>query len=1010
QRLERSAGRAYRLSIEKPGVLDQLFLRLCERRPPAAGEVEIAVDAAGLNFKDVMTAMGIYPGAQSLMLGGECVGRIVAVGEGVRDLQVGQEVVAVTPGSFATHVTVAVSRVTARPASLDPIQAAALPIAYMTAWYGLVHLAHLQPGERVLIHSATGGTGLAAVHIARYLGAEVFATAGTEGKREWLRAQGVRLVMDSRALDFSAQVLAATAGAGVDVVLNSLSGPAIEASFAALGQDGRFIELSKTDIYSDRPLGLLPFRRSLSYSAVDLAALSENRPERFGRLLREVMDLISASRLPTLPIETVPITRAADAFRKMAQAQHIGKLVLTLSESDALVRSQPRTEVPIRSHGSYLITGGLGALGLKVAQWLGDRGAGHLVLMGRAGDLSFEQRIAVSGLVAKGTRVSIAKGDVANRAQLEQILADIQGSGMPLCGIVHAAGALDDGLIMQQTPLRFRTVMGPKLQGAWHLHELTRHKPLDFFVMYSSAAGLLGSAGQANYAAANTFLDALAHHRHALGLPALSVDWGAFSEVGLATEQENRGARLATRGIDSLTPDQGIAALDRLLQNEVAQMGVVPLDVQRWGEFYRAVATSRRLSRLHSELPKELRSEGGVQELRVRLLAAEPKVRGALLAEVLLAQVAQVLRLAENQIAVTVPLSSLGMDSLMGLELRNRIESVLGIRVPASLLWTHPTVAVLSDYLQRALVPDERASGRTKERGKSLPFFGPAASEPGSLSASAMAAGPTRGSALVRLHSASTPKLHLVCFPPGGGGPELFQRFTTKLPLLVNISAVHLPGRSARLTEPPYGDMRQVLSGIRDELLSVCKSEIPVAFVGHSFGSVLAFEAAHDLANKGLAHPIHLFVSACASPRRGSELERYLGQGRQDASGKFSSDTLSDGELLELLRRAGALGRGAEKLDDDELAAFFIPTLRADLRVLRTYVHEDKRVVPIPITAIIGRQDPMIDADRIMEWMGHTSDSFAARIICADHGIRYEHMWSVISSQLAPLLDVPLDP
>jgi len=1010
-RKERAAGQPFRLNIEQPGVLDHLFLQRCVRRPPGPNEVEISVEAAGLNFMDVMTAMGIRPGANGApaLLGNECAGRVVAVGEGVQDLHIGQAVVAATPGSFATHVTVASCKVVTRPERLDAAQAAALPIAYMTAWYGLVHLARLRAGERVLIHSATGGTGLAAVHIARHLGAEIFATAGSEQKREWLRAQGIRHVMDSRSLDFASQILAATQDEGVDVVLNSLSGSAIEASFSALGQDGRFIELGKTDIYSDRPLGLSPFKKSLSYSAVDLAALSERRPERFGRLLSEVMSLIAAAVLPPLPLEAVPISRAADAFRKMAQAQHMGKLVLTLSEPDVLVRSPQRAEVPIRSDASYLVTGGLGGLGLKIAEWLGSQGAGHLVLMGRAGDVSFEQRACVSALVAKGTRVSIAKGDVANRLQLEHILSDIQGSGMPLRGIVHAAGALDDGLIMQQTPLRFRTVMGPKVQGAWHLHELTRAVALDFFVMYSSAAGLLGSAGQANYAAANTFLDALAHHRRSYGLPALSIDWGAFSEVGLASEQENRGARLATRGMESLTPEQGIVALHRLLANDVVQMGVVPLDVQRWGEFYRAAASARRLSCLHSAAAQEPRSEQGAHELRVRLAQAVPTERANLLAEILLKQAAQVLRLSANQIPISVPLSTLGMDSLMGLELRNRIESVLGIRVPASLLWTHPTVAVLSEYLLREVTPDSRQVPRPKEPAKHAPPLTPPGQAAGSVALSSTGPVGSRGSALIRLHTAASPKLHLICFPPGGGGPELFQRWATKLPQLVSISGLHLPGRGARLTEPPYSDMRQLLHGIRDELTGALDSGTPVAFVGHSFGSVLAFEAACQIAVPGRTWPVHLFVSACAAPRRGSELERYLGFGKQDVQGTFSSDALSDAELLDILRRAGALGRGADKLDEDELAAFFIPTLRADLRVLRTYTREEKRVLPIPITAIVGRQDPMIDANHITEWMGHTSDSFSARIICADHGIRYEQMWSIISSQLASLLDVPAE-
>jgi acyl transferase domain-containing protein/surfactin synthase thioesterase subunit/D-arabinose 1-dehydrogenase-like Zn-dependent alcohol dehydrogenase/acyl carrier protein len=1004
-RTEPARGRPFRLSIEKLGVLDHVLPRICERRPPALGEVEIAVEAAGLNFADVLKALGIYPGTQGrpVVLGGECAGRITAIGEGISGLHLGQDVIAIAPGSFGTHVTVSAQNVVRRPPQIEAVQAAALPLSYMTAWYALVHLGRLRAGERVLIHSATGGTGLAAIHIARHLGAEVLATAGTEAKREWLRRQGIAAVMDSRSFDFSDQVLAATGGEGVDVVLNSLSGPAIEASLAVLGQDGRFIELGKTDIYANRALELGPFKKSLSYHAVDLAALGEHRPQRFAALLAEVMSLIEKGMLPPLPVEAVPIARAVDAFRKMAQTQHIGKLVLTLCDLDGQVRVPVRDKVTIRGDASYLVTGGLGGLGLKVAEWLAKQGAGHLILMRRAGDLSFEQRAVVSALAARGTRVSIAKGDVGNRAQLEKILADIHNSGMPLRGIIHAAGTLDDGLVMQQTPLRFRTVMGPKVQGAWHLHELTRKQPLDFFVMYASAAGLLGSPGQANYAAANTFLDALAHHRRSLGLPALSIDWGAFSEVGLAAAQDNRGARLASRGMHSLTPEQGIDALGRLLAGAQVQMGVVAIDMNQWGAAHRATARSRRLSPLQTKHRGEPRREQEAQELLARLVTADPAGRAAMLTEILLLQVAQVLRLPETQIAPSAPLTTLGMDSLMGLDLRNRIESVLGIRLPASLLLTHPTVNGLADHIKCEIEDGEQIARKsyirtpaTQKLIRSIPdstFLPPEANNPS----------PSRGIALVRIHIAPTPKLHLICFPPGGGGPELFLRWTTKMPDSISISGLHLPGRGARLTETPYSDISQLLDGICEELVHILKEDTPVAFVGHSLGSIIAFETAQQLLRTHGVHPIHLYMSACPAPHRGAELEHQLGFGTQNASSTFSSDTLSDAELLGALRRAGALGRGAEKLDDDELAAFFVPALRADLRVLRSYRQATLAALPVPITAIVGRHDPLVDANQITDWMKYTSGSFAARIIPADHGIRYEQLWNIISATLAPL-------
>jgi len=411
------------------------------------------------------------------------------------------------------------------------------------------------------------------------------------------------------------------------------------------------------------------------------------------------MILFLEGALAPSPVECLSISQAPEAFRKMAQARYTGKLVLTLQESSVQIRVPASSSAVIRADGSYLVTGGLGGLGLSVAGWLAARGAGHLVLVGRSGAASAEQQAAVAGLEARGARVTVAKADIADRAQVERVLGEVAATGMPLRGLVHAAGILDDGLLQQQTPERFRAVMAPKVMGALHLHALTSKAPLDFFVLYASAAGLLGSPGQGNYAAANTFLDALAHHRRARGLSGLSIDWGVFSEVGLAAAQENRGARLASRGMRNLTPGEGLWALERLLDSDRPQVGVVPLDMRQWVEFYPAAASSRVLSPLAAAPRSGAHGPAGDQGLLARLAAAEPGARARLLEEVLRAQASQVLRIPEDKLDADAPFTSLGMDSLMGLELRNRIESTLGINIPVTLLWTYPTVVSLSKHL-----------------------------------------------------------------------------------------------------------------------------------------------------------------------------------------------------------------------------------------------------------------------------------------------------------------------
>ena len=379
------AGTPYRLAARQTGTLDGLALQTLSRRLPGPGEVEIEVVAAGLNFSDVMKALGMYPGLPDgpVSLGAECSGRITAVGEGVDNLHVGDEVLAVAGFAFGSHVMTRAEFVALKPPGVNFEEAATLPIAFLTASYALEYLGRLGPGERVLIHAASGGVGLAAVQLARRAGAEVFATAGTPEKREYLRTLGIEGVMDSRSLDFADEVLQRTGGRGVDVILNSLPGEAIPRGIASLADYGRFLEIGKRDIYQNARLGLLPFHKNLSFFAIDLDRVIRERPALLGSMLRDVVRRVSGGQLTPLPHRAWPIADGVDAFRFMQHGRHIGKVVLSLG--DRAIAPIPAEDEPLtfRSDASYLITGGLGGFGLAVARWMAGRGAGTLVLMGR---------------------------------------------------------------------------------------------------------------------------------------------------------------------------------------------------------------------------------------------------------------------------------------------------------------------------------------------------------------------------------------------------------------------------------------------------------------------------------------------------------------------------------------------------------------------------------------------------------------------------------------------------
>ncbi|MFJ5927356.1 SDR family NAD(P)-dependent oxidoreductase [Kitasatospora sp. NPDC092948] len=715
RRYDRARDTNLRVLAERPGILESLVPTVWRRTAPGPGQVEIEVAAAGLNFNDLLKAMGDCPGVPNgvVPLGGECAGRVVAVGEGVDDLRVGDPVMAVAGSTMAEFTTTGRHLVAPRPEGLTDEQAAGVPIAFLTAVYGLEYLGRLAPGETVLIHSAAGGVGLAAIQVARRCGAEVFATAGTEEKRELLRSLGVAHVLDSRSLEFADRIAAATGGRGVDVVLNSLAGEAFARSMELLAPGGRFVEIGKRDVYGDTPLGMRLLRDNRSFAAVDLEYSFAEQPALVRHLFAEVAEGFARGEFGALPVTAFGYGEAAEAFSFMAKARHTGKIVL---------RPDERPEVAVRADlppvgpgASYLVTGGLGGLGLATARYLADQGARHLVLVGRSAP-SAEAEAAITELRERGVSVLVRPVDVSRRAELDALLAEVDAELPPLGGVVHTAGVLDDGLLPQLDQQRFQAVARPKAAGAWHLHEATRERELDFFVLYSSAAALLGSASQANYAAANAFLDGLALHRRARGLPALSIAWGPWSEVGLAARPD-RGGALSTRGVLSLSPADGIAAFDRLMRTTDPLACVLPLDRERLAESAAGGLLPALLLDLVTDRAGAATGAGARQasgELRGRLLAVEPgRRRRTLLVRHCVEQAAKVLGLEQSLVDPAAPLVGLGFDSLMSLELRKRLEASTGTGLPATLTWRFPSIEVMVPFLAEQMeIALEAAAGQ----------------------------------------------------------------------------------------------------------------------------------------------------------------------------------------------------------------------------------------------------------------------------------------------------------
>ena len=660
-----------RLQIRTPGDLDSMELVAFERVSPGAGQIEVAVTASSLNFADVLIAFGKYPTFEGRLpaLGTDFAGVVTAVGKDVKDHKVGDHVGGLSGnGCWSTFVTCDANLAAKLPAGLTDAQAAATTTAHATAWYGLHDLARIRRGDRVLIHSATGGVGQAAIAIARAVGAEIFATAGNEQRRALLRDMGIEHVYDSRTIEFADAIRRDTDGYGVDIVLNSVTGAAQRAGVELLALGGRFIEIGKRDIYGDTKLGLFPFRRNLAFYGVDLALMSVSHPQQVRTLLKKVYRLTAEGSLPMPESTHYPLADAATAIRAIGGAQHTGKLVLDIPRVGHTNVAVPPEQARIfRSDGAYIITGGLGGLGLFLAEKMASAGCGRIVLTSRSqpNDKALE---TIDLIRAMGADIVVECGDITSPGTANRLVAAATATGLPLRGVLHAAAVVEDATLENISDELIQRDWAPKVYGAWNLHRATATQPLDWFCSFSSAAALVGSPGQGAYAAANSWLDAFTKWRRAQGLPATAIAWGAWAEVGRATA-------VAEAAEIAITPDEGAYAFQALLRHDRAYTGYAPLSGTPW---FTAFAQRSRFAERFQSTGQGLAETSKVLDE----LSALPKDEWP----------TRLRRLISDQISVILrrtidpdrPLSEYGLDSLGNLELRTHIKAETGIRITSA--------------------------------------------------------------------------------------------------------------------------------------------------------------------------------------------------------------------------------------------------------------------------------------------------------------------------------------
>ena len=677
----------WRLRCAGTGTLADLRIAPVGPDALADGQVRISVAAAGLNFRDVLGALGVYPG--EVTLGQEAAGIVTEVGPGVPGFAVGDEVLGIFPNSFGSVAVADHRMIVAKPAGWSFAQAAAVPVAYLTAYFGLRDLGRTEAGDSVLVHAAAGGVGTAARQLAEVWGARVLATAAP-AKWDVLFADGLgdEQVASSRTLDFEQKFRAATGGRGVDVVLNALVGDFTDASLRLLAPSGRFVEMGKADIRDQDVVAAE--HPDITYRAFDLA---EAGPERIHRMLTEIVALFAAGKLSFPPISVRPIQAAREAFRDMSQARHRGKIVFTVPPASVF------------GAGTVLVTGGTGTLGALVARHLvACHEVRDLVLISRGGANSTGAQELVEELEAGGARVRVSACDVSDWDALADLLDTVERDG-PVTGVVHAAGALADKPVSSLTEAGLREVLAAKAGGAWNLHELLGDR-VSAFVLFSSAAGVFGSGGQGNYAAANAFLDALAQSRAARGMAGVSMSWGLWAQRSAMTGHlgERGLRRLHDGGLDPLSAAQGLRLFDQALTAGAPHLVTAALDIARM----RSVpALLRELAPTTTRVP----TEGFLGRLRT----AEVARREQLVVDLVCTHAAAVLGHRDRHTLTTVlgthgTFRDLGMDSLTGIELRNRLRGVTGLSLPATMVFDFPTPAVLAVHLLSRLFPDEPES------------------------------------------------------------------------------------------------------------------------------------------------------------------------------------------------------------------------------------------------------------------------------------------------------------
>jgi acyl transferase domain-containing protein/NADPH:quinone reductase-like Zn-dependent oxidoreductase/surfactin synthase thioesterase subunit/NAD(P)-dependent dehydrogenase (short-subunit alcohol dehydrogenase family)/SAM-dependent methyltransferase len=972
----------YTLTIDDYGVLDHLVVRQTTRRKPGDDEVEVNIRASALNFRDIMLSMGLLSddaisgGLFGKTMGLECAGVVTATGKNVQHVKVGDEVMATAPSCLGKYAYPKAFHVVQKPGEVSFQDAATLPVVYVTAYYSLVYQCRIRKGEKILIHAAAGGVGIAAIHIAKAAGAEIYATVGSQEKKAYIESIGVRPdhILNSRTLEFADQLMMLTGGVGVDIVLNSLSGEAIYKSIRCLAPYGRFVEIGKTDIYRNSKLGLQPFGNNLSYFGVDVDRLFKQKGQFSGELFQEAIDYFVENKFPVHPSVVFPISEIGDAFRYMAGARHIGKIIIAM---EGEVQVAPPSEIHFTGNASYMITGGCSGFGLAVADWMTTKGARHMVLMSRSGPKTDAEKDIIGRMRDRGVEVIVAKGDVSNREDVDRIMQEVKDTMPPLRGIQHAAMVLDDGSIPEIDHDRYLKVFVPKSIGCWNLHKATMDLEMDHFVLYSSISSVYGNPGQVSYVAGNSFLENFAQFRRSRGMAAMTINWGVLGDVGFVARSGNVGGLLYKQGWKTFTLKQSTDILEQMLLTNPIQRVATDSDWEMVGNFYPHSAQTSRFGHLIKEKELSAASSSGTGGsglvTTLKELAREDQIEifGTHLRDTF----ARVLGSSAEKVDLSEPVTKYGLDSLMANQIRNWIQSSVAVDYSMMRIMKGPSLQEMTEQILEEMDGQLTSGDGSGAEKSELDHW------------------------VLRSKKIDNPRLRLFCLPYFAGGASVYNSWSDSLQDGIEVCAIQYPGREERASEKAYDKYQDLVKAIADVIDPLLNC--PVAFYCHSAGAGIGLELARYLRREKGIQPVKFMVGGWRSPHLESPF-KFL-------------DAIDDNEVYmeknipNIINHLRSLEIPETVLENKDLIEEMLPALRADILLGKRYTYYEDEPLSCAITALAGNEDSVFTEEQVKAWKIHTSGEFrfirvnGNHLFCRDNK---EELLEILAEELTEFANV----